>query len=500
MHLLLRADSDPSIGAGHVMRSLALARRWIAGGGSATLLGRVDSERLRDRVADTRVVFRSLEASLPAADDLKQTMGMLTELRRDGTTWAAVDGYAFDAEYHAEIRRRGFPLLVIDDLADRPIYHADIVLNQNLGAEHLTYRGDADTRWLLGARYALLQPEFDLWRDREPVTPVVARRILVTVGGADPHGVTALILRALDAVAIEDLEITVVAGPAARQAVVEQTAGSRRTCHLLEDVRDMASVMASMDLAVTGAGSTCWELAFLGLPAIVIELSDNQRLPARSLAAAGAVENAGPVQAQDVSALASRIHALCHDFEGRRTMTDAGRRLVDGQGAARVISRLGLGLPSLTLRRATDTDSRALWTMANEPSVRQQSFNPSPIAWPTHVTWFERISSSPAARMWVMAGEAALAGQIRYEAGPDGAEIGITVAPKFRGVGIAARLLASTWASACRELGTSRARGVVFATNDASKAAFREAGFAESGGLQMIRGHECHVFTKLLDA
>jgi UDP-2,4-diacetamido-2,4,6-trideoxy-beta-L-altropyranose hydrolase len=268
---------------------------------------------------------------------------------------------------------------------------------------------------------------------------------------------------------------------------------------VLDDVRDMASLMASMDLAVTGGGSTCWELAFLGLPAIVIELSDNQRLSARALAAAAAVENAGAVEAQDAAALAARIGALCLDAERRRGMSEAGRRLVDGKGGARVVGRLGLGLPPLTLRRATDADSRALWTLATEPSVRQQSFDPSPIAWETHAAWFERIFSSPAARMWVMAGEAGLAGQIRYEAGADGAEIGISVAPAFRGFGLAARLLASTWASACRELAAPRARGVVFSTNRSSAAAFREAGFVETGGLQTIRGHECHVFTKLLE-
>ena len=47
--------------------------------------------------------------------------------------------------------------------------------------------------------------------------------------------------------------------------------------------------------------------------------------------------------------------------------------------------------------------------------------------------------------------------------------------------GTAIGLLASTWATACRELGMPRARGVVFATNVSSAAAFREAGFVEVG-------------------
>jgi UDP-2,4-diacetamido-2,4,6-trideoxy-beta-L-altropyranose hydrolase len=499
MHLLLRADSDASIGAGHLMRSLALARRWMARGGSATLLGRVESDRLRQRVSDAGLVLRVLDGPIGASHDLRQTLDLLERLHEDVPPWAVLDGYTFDAGYHAAIRSHGFPVLVIDDLADRPCYHADIVLNQNLAAEQLRYHGDGDTRWLLGLRYALLQPEFDRWSDRKPEIPAVARRILVTVGGGDPHGATSLILEALNNVTINSLEITVVAGPVAR-SLAEHKIGGRHSCRVLRDVRDMAALMASMDVAITGGGSTCWELAFLGLPAIVLELSPNQQLSARPLAAAGAVENGGPIESLDPRALAARIAALCLDPERRRQMSVAGRRLVDGKGGTRVIGRLGVGLPKLTLRPATDEDSRALWMLANEPSVRQQSFDPSSITWETHAAWFKRISGSPAARMWVMVGESGLAGQIRYEARATDAEIGISVAPSFRGFGLSARLLVSTWATACRELGTRRARGIVFATNVSSAAAFREAGFGETGGLQLIRGHECHVFTKQLDS
>lgn len=482
------------------MRSLALGRRWIAAGGAATLLGRIASERLRERISDAGVALLPLDGSHPDPDDLKRTIAALESLRGEVPPWVMVDGYHFDAGYHSAIRRHGFQLLVMDDLANQSCYHADIVLNQNLDAERLSYRADADTRRLLGVRYALLQPEFDRWRGRAGGTPEVARRILVTVGGADPHGVTALILAALDRVDVEGLAVTVVAGPAGRTSVDQHAAASRHACRVLHDVRDMASLMASVDLAVSGGGSTCLEMAFLGLPAIVIELSDNQRGLARALADAGAVVNAGAVETQDASALAARIGALCVDAEMRGAMSAAGQRLVDSKGGGRVVRRLGLGLPPLTLRRATSGDARALWELASDESVREQSFNPSPIAWDTHVAWFQKTSASPSARMFVMAGEAGLAGQVRYEVRDGDAEIGISVAPAFRGFGLAARLLTSTWAGACRELGVARARGVVFTANRSSTAAFREAGFGATGGLQIIRGHECHVFTRTLES
>jgi UDP-2,4-diacetamido-2,4,6-trideoxy-beta-L-altropyranose hydrolase len=500
MHLLLRADSDASIGAGHVMRCLALGRRWIAAGGTATVVGRIDGERLRERIFDAGLELQPLTASHPDAADLTQTLATLERLRSAGDAWVAVDGYHFDERYHSAIRRRGFPLLLIDDLADRRRYHADVVLNQNLGAEQLSYHTDDDTRLLLGARYTMLQPEFERWRDSRRDVPVVARRILVTVGGGDPHGATALIVAALDHVDIDGLEVTVVSGPAARGAARSAAAASRHRCHVVEDVRDMAALMAAVDVAVTGGGSTCWELAFLGLPAIVIELSDNQERSARAIAAAGAVENAGAVRDQQPAALGARIAALCIDAARRGAMSAAGRALIDGRGADRVIGRLGLGLPRLTLRRANEADARAIWQLANEPSVREQSFNASPIPWESHQAWMTRVLSSPTNRMWVWSADTGLAGQVRYEASDGEAEIGISVAPAFRGFGLAARLLALTWADACRELGVPRARGVVFMSNRSSAAAFREAGFIETGAPRDIRGHLCHVFTRRLES
>jgi spore coat polysaccharide biosynthesis predicted glycosyltransferase SpsG len=95
--------------------------------------------------------------------------------------------------------------------------------------------------------------------------------------------------------------------------------------------------MASADLALTAAGSTCWELACLGVPALVVETADNQRWVAAVLAAAGAVERCGRWGDQDPSELAERVAALLADRVRLTAMGTAGRRLVDGRGADRVL-------------------------------------------------------------------------------------------------------------------------------------------------------------------
>ena len=55
----------------------------------------------------------------------------------------------------------------------------------------------------------------------------------------------------------------------------------------------MPQLMAWADLAVSAAGTTCWELAFMGLPMLLVVLADNQRPNATCLDELGVAGNLG---------------------------------------------------------------------------------------------------------------------------------------------------------------------------------------------------------------
>lgn len=42
----------------------------------------------------------------------------------------------------------------------------------------------------------------------------------------------------------------------------------------------------------------------------------------------------------------------------------------------------------MDLRRARPEDSRLVWSWANDPKTRANSFDPTPIAWEDHCAWF----------------------------------------------------------------------------------------------------------------
>ncbi|HEV8118490.1 MAG TPA: UDP-2,4-diacetamido-2,4,6-trideoxy-beta-L-altropyranose hydrolase [Thermoanaerobaculia bacterium] len=336
--LLIRADSGPAIGDGHVARCFALAQAWRDAGGTFTFAGSIGGGRLAQRIREESGEIVPLAAGPEDPGDPEEVLSLAERIR---PAWIVLDGYFFDPMYQEAVSRSDIPLLLLDDDARWPSYFATVLLNQNIGAAELPYRFPRPVETLFGTRFALLRREFRS-RDARPEPDREALRVLVTLGGADPDNVTGLVLEALSRVLVRGLAITAVAGASNphRDELRDAVRSFSGAVELLEDVPDMAALMARADVAVSAAGSTCWELCSLGVPAVAIVLAANQEGIARGLEKAGAAANLGSASKWTAESLAEAMRPLLEDPEWRRTASRNGRELVDGQGAPRVAARM----------------------------------------------------------------------------------------------------------------------------------------------------------------
>lgn len=339
--LLIRADASPAIGTGHVMRCLALAQGWRAAGGQATFAMAETTPAIERRLAEEQCrVVRILAA--PGCGEDRRVMCALVDT--ETPSWIAIDGYAFDSRYRQAVQDTGARCLVADDNGGDEDFGFDLVLNQNLHAKESMYpRRGADTRLLLGPRYALLREEFARFRDWSRRIPEKARRVLVTLGGSDPSNSTPQVLEALSK--LSELEVRVaIGGSAEHLAEVEEAAVLLKgRVTLLRDVRNIAEQMAWADLAIAGAGTTCWEMCLLGLPAMLIVVAENQEPIADGLASSGAAVNLGWAAKIDFRALPEKIEELIINLGRRCAMSRTARELVDGRGRERVLEAMGVG-------------------------------------------------------------------------------------------------------------------------------------------------------------
>ena len=334
--LTVRADANKEMGGGHVMRSLALAQAWKAGGGTVTFLGSCEGVWIAEYIAKSGVRFIPIANPHPCSEDLEITLATLGE---HTGSWLLLDGYGFDASYQRSVKEAGHRVLLFDDTAQGEQYYADVIVNQNIGVERFRYPCLPTSRLLLGPWYAVLRPEYLPWRNWRRTVREVAVRVLVTLGASDFHYQTPKVVEGFKMIGRSDLEITVV-GDAGGQGQGLTDVWESPPIRVRGAVDDMAELMAWADVAVSAGGITCYELAFMGLPNLILVLAENQRDTAQGMASAGASINLGWCEDVTVEGIAGALSELLEDVERRRKMSETGRSLVDGHGCWRVIEEM----------------------------------------------------------------------------------------------------------------------------------------------------------------
>jgi UDP-2,4-diacetamido-2,4,6-trideoxy-beta-L-altropyranose hydrolase len=403
-------------------------------------------------------------------------------------TWLVLDGYHFDPAYQQAVRDAGFHLLVIDDKAHLPVYHADILLNQNLGAEKLKYHCDSDTTLLIGSQYVLLRQEFMAWRGWQREIPKVARKVLVTMGGGDPDNVTLKVIHALGQVKVDELEaVIVVGGNNPNYDILKSTLYNLQFKIRLErNVSNMPELMAWADVSISAGGSTCWELAFMGVPSLLLVCADNQCRIAEELSKVGLVINLGWYEHVTTTQIAETFIKIL-DTTLRNEMSVKGKILIDGMGAKRVAKMILAH--SIVLRRVSESDCEMLWKWVIDPEVRASSFIPDPIPFEKHRQWFSaKLRDSKFIQFIAMDIQGTPIGQVRFDINNDEAEIDISIAINQRGKGYGSKLIRKGVQEFQKMSMINIIHAFIKPENEPSLNSFRGAGFINLG-LEMVKEH-----------
>jgi spore coat polysaccharide biosynthesis predicted glycosyltransferase SpsG len=337
-HVALVTEGGADVGLGHVSRCMALARALLAEGARATFL-LPPEPRVAALLAELR---GACEQDAPGAGGRAEAIAeawpaaparAVDALRALAPDVVVVDSYRASPDFLRGLRGVAGCVVAIDDLADRPL-PVDVVVNGGVAAASLPYRRSPDTVFLLGSRYALLDPGFADMPAR-PVSPRVSR-LLVTLGGGRWAGDLVAVLEAADAV-LSGAAIDVAAGPFAAPELDAVACGARNGMLIHRERFGLRPLMLAADLAVCGAGMTLYELSATGTPAIAVCMADNQAPNARAFGEAGAAVPAGRAGTPGLrAAVEAALRRLDGDPAARAGLAARARALVDGRGAMRV--------------------------------------------------------------------------------------------------------------------------------------------------------------------
>ena len=491
--LVIRADADSQIGTGHVMRCVALGQAWQGAGGKVVFVTRCDTTAIIKLLHDENFEVHELDSEF----DFQSKLLNFKEV----APWVVLDGYQYDLFVQQAIRRMGFKLLCVDDYNHLPAYETDILLNQNISANNLNYNCNNDCRKLLGTRFAMLRREFRESAVRKHV-PKTISNILVSMGGSDPCNASLQVIEALAKLDNYDLHVKVVVGSANPHRASLEQAVQYSTAHvqLIEPVRSMPELMSWADFAVSAAGSTCWELAALGVPFTTVVLADNQEELALQLDKQASVFCAGRAGEGMPERLAEHLSSVLTDHSIVQRCADGLAGLVDCFGVDRILYRpaadVGLDLFAgrLTLRSATMDDAECLFEWANDPSARQNSFSPKPIEWNDHLSWLQCKLKADNAMLFMLKLDDVPCGHIRYDLqDTDTALLSFVVAPAFRGMGLGRRLVEMSRNEPLSAWNATAVKAVTFVENTVSARVFETAGFTKAPDEQADE-HPCNVF------
>jgi len=332
---VFRCDASPDIGAGHVMRCLAIAEAMRPAGWRAVFATGSQTLATVPALAGPGFEIEILPDGANDADQLAQRF-------RSGADLLVADHYGRDASFERACRTWARRILVLDDATGRD-HDCDLLLDAAAtGPALYRDRVPAHAQLLLGPAYATLRPQFLAMRAtalaRRDGRPV--RNILVSLGATDPMNATSLVLDALDDIITEVSTVIAMSSSAPhREDVRGRLRGRGR---LVLDPTNLPELMTEADLAIGAAGASSFERAVLGLPTVLLRLADNQRGLAALLCSAGAADDGESIEVDLRGRCRDAVVRLIADRDARIAMAQAASSLIDGRGAERIVPFLKL--------------------------------------------------------------------------------------------------------------------------------------------------------------
>jgi len=256
----------------------------------------------------------------------------------EGADIVVVDSYLAKEGIYKRISEATRIAVFLDD-NKRIDYPKGVVVNGGIYAKSLKYPRWKGLVYLLGPEYQPLRSEF-LSMPAKKIRKHV-KDIMITMGGDDPHNLTAKILR-LCVKNYPHLEKKIIVGSYFKNAREIRESSDRLTELFYSPGADkIKKVMLKSDIAITTGGQTLNELARVGVPAIAVVTAENQLANVLGWKKAGYVEYAG--RWRDQERLLNNILnfiKLLKSRQVRAVKNYAGKRRINGRGGSKVVQFL----------------------------------------------------------------------------------------------------------------------------------------------------------------
>jgi UDP-2,4-diacetamido-2,4,6-trideoxy-beta-L-altropyranose hydrolase len=422
-----RFDVNRQIGTGHFHRCANLARELIsrnhevfflcgqASGAPSFELKLLGATNLvvNDPVRDYSIGGKTI--STPHDQVIADARSTVDALGTAGVDAIVLDHYSLSDYWVAVVRERiNCRTLVVDDCG-RQWPSTNAVVDSALNSSFRYGIRDDDQVGLFGPSFA---PLGDAYRDIDFASAKrsIKRQVSIFFGGIDEPNATRLAIDGVIGLNRTDLDVVAVIGDQNphRDYLRRKYAGS--SVRLLEPAGSMHPYLVDASVAVGAGGTTTWERLCMGVPSVVMSISENQIDLSRDLGAGGFHDYLGHVGQVESSRIADAVVRLLDDEDLSQEMSLRGRMLVDGFGTSRICEWLAPSPKSdLILRAARESDRLTLFRWVNDDLVRLGSLSTGAVTWSQHCEWFAAALFSPRRHIFIAEIHGMPVGQLRLD-------------------------------------------------------------------------------------
>ena len=162
--------------------------------------------------------------------------------------------------------------------------------------------------------------------------------ILVLQGGSDTYCFIPKIIDALNSLK-KEIRITAILGPSfsCRNELRKVMTKNEKRVKILENIKNMSEIMSKQDIAITAGGMTLLELCHLGIPSVIVCGEKFENETALLMEKNGFGINLGFGKDVSKTRIVQKTQELLENYDKRKKMNIAGKRLVDEKGVDRII-------------------------------------------------------------------------------------------------------------------------------------------------------------------
>lgn len=348
--ILFRADASHVLGAGHIMRCVALANGFSKKIRAIFVMRNYSgSEAILPIITQQGWRVHILPHTMSEEKEIQEIQALTLEMNctlivTDLVTMSVFSAPLELAAYHKKLRC--IPGLYVVSIEDNRLTnftsHMAIIGNTIYPAREK--RENDHCLLLEGAKYFICHENVALQTKKPHIINRAGNRVLVFIGGSDVAGVTAHLLSAFqEAVVSDDLRVKVILGPTMAQSLREQIiqlAKKLQYVELIEFTNKIGDLLRWADLAVVGEGTIKFEAAIVATPMLLITQFDHDSKPIRDFLSTGCAKHLKFSNKLAKKEIVNAIFSLLEDYSARLAMSTSAKKFFDGKAVEYISHKL----------------------------------------------------------------------------------------------------------------------------------------------------------------